>query len=545
MTIKRPSLSDLARFLHPWLMFTYPVLQLYGHNITELTTSVLNRPLLFLLSLNTAVWLILLLIPFTRRQSALLLSTSWFFLFTHGHLTTAIFPNDTPIFAEIIYLGLYLLAVTFLLRSRAVLQPLHTILTGMLLLLTFFPLAKTISYLIEDPVIEGASGQEESFPPELKAVLSEPVENIERPDIYFLVVDRYSSARSLRQYLHFSNTEFEDKLRSKGFYIAEESMANYPATFLSVASSLNARYLDDLRQYKNTSNKTYAYGLIRNAMVPRFLKQLGYRYIHVGNWFDATQTSRVADQVYRYDVLPILPSLELNEFELKLIQTTWAALPIRFLLAHQNKSSKMDRYSLAVTKAQNQITFLKHTPFERGPKFIFCHLLLTHPPYYFAADGSINSFSRSQKTNDPRIYLDSLQAANRQLLDIIETIDRHSSKPPVIIVQADEGPYSSLLRPDREWQHEKTRLRFRCEILSALRIPGIDQTHLKPALSPVNNFRLIFNTFFKTRLPILPDEVYFSPSLHDLYRFTKATRDMRNNALYFESHPMVDDWSAH
>ena len=51
---------------------------------------------------------------------------------------------------------------------------------------------------------------------------------------------------TLRDLYGYDNSPFLDFLRSKGFYVADKSVTNYPRTELSVASSLNMKYMNYL-----------------------------------------------------------------------------------------------------------------------------------------------------------------------------------------------------------------------------------------------------------------------------------------------------------
>ncbi|MDH7569954.1 MAG: hypothetical protein QHJ73_10250, partial [Armatimonadota bacterium] len=46
------------------------------------------------------------------------------------------------------------------------------------------------------------------------------------PDIYYLVLDRYASDATLREFFGFDNRPFLNALRARGFYVAEASNAN-------------------------------------------------------------------------------------------------------------------------------------------------------------------------------------------------------------------------------------------------------------------------------------------------------------------------------
>ena len=85
--------------------------------------------------------------------------------------------------------------------------------------------------------------------------------------------------------------------------------------------------------------------------------------------------------------------------------------------------------------------------------FTYAHFLVPHPPYAFARDGSaqteINRATRAEKD----LYIDQLVATNRLILQTIDGILNSSAIKPIIVLQADEGPYlmagDESLTPDR------------------------------------------------------------------------------------------------
>jgi len=66
-------------------------------------------------------------------------------------------------------------------------------------------------------------------------------------------------------------------------------------------------------------------------------------------------------------------------------------------------------------------------------------------------------------------------------------------------------------------------------ILSAYYLPGVDpeEAGLYPSITPVNQFRVLFNEYFGLDLPIVPDRNYIFPNQGNLYDFIDVTDRLR------------------
>ena len=100
-----------------------------------------------------------------------------------------------------------------------------------------------------------------------------------------------------------------------------------------------------------------------------------------------------------------------------------------------------------------------------------------------------------------------------RVLEAIDTIVANSETPPIIIIQGDHGPW---LQPKdkRFWN------------LTAINFPD-HQDKLYSTITPVNIFRLVFNTYFGGKYDILEDVSYFSPVPY-LYDFSKVSNSCNN-----------------
>src|SRR4029077_18658686 len=96
-----------------------------------------------------------------------------------------------------------------------------------------------------------------------------------------------------------------------------------------------------------------------------------------------------------------------------------------------------------------QFRMLQEIPDEPGPKFVFSHILLPHPPYVLDANGDYPPPADQKTRTDAEAFTQQLSFTNDQ---IHQVIDRLLSGPeetrPIVIVQADEGPYPPRYNAD-------------------------------------------------------------------------------------------------
>jgi hypothetical protein len=129
---------------------------------------------------------------------------------------------------------------------------------------------------------------------------------------------------------------------------------------------------------------------------------------------------------------------------------------------------------------------LEKIPDLPGKKFIYAHLYVTHQPYVFYPDGRFHPFLR-QNNN---AYRDQVVFADKRLLEVVKTILAKSKPAPIIIIQGDHSYFHSANR---------------VKILNAYYLPDGGDKNLYATVTPVNTFRIIFNTYFGENYQLLPD----------------------------------------
>lgn len=316
-------------------------------------------------------------------------------------------------------------------------------------------------------------------------------------DIYYIIVDGYGRADILQDYFGYDNRKFVDFLTSKGFYVAAESRANYMQTALSLSSAFGMDYLNFLgNDMKDSQNRGPLTVLFHDSPVRASLEEAGYQFITIASPYLLSQI-RNADQYLSCFSSPA------TEFEALLLSTTIAGVFIEDF----HLDFPLPNYETHRAFIRCDLQLLPEVAAMSGPKFVFVHILAPHPPFvfdgfgnpiqpdrpYFIADATGFNGTRAEYILG---YTGELTFLNTGLTEMLTGILENSVNPPLIIIQGDHGPGSmtSFISPD------ETCLRERFSILNAYYFPDQNYADLYPAITPVNSFRVIFNTYFRTDL---------------------------------------------
>lgn len=499
--------------IHPLLFAAYPVLFLFAANIREqVTIDIIFGPLAVVLATTVIALAVHWLLVRDPVRAGLLTSLAVVLFFSYGHAWNAL--------AEVVGLPRYLLAGWTVLAVLGIVLAARLSDAGARALtagLTVGGAALVIINLVPivDFALRPAAGTNAS-----PAVVEPGVDTpAHRPDIYYLVFDRYAAQSTLEQMYGFDNSPFLDALERRGFYVAERSHANYLKTTMSLIGTFEMDYLEiDALAEQATAPDDFAPILRRLGgpmEVTTALRAQGYQYVHLGTWYQPTATNSAADLVLRYGAL--------SEFSSVLYDST--LLPVlRGASAAGESSEFRESYR---RHALYQFDRLSRIESMAGPKLVFAHVSLPHPPYVFDAEGNPVTASEQRARSESRNYVEQLTYTNTRILDLLDRLlDAPAGAEPVILLQADEGPYPVVFERDQEafdW-HQATpdQLLQKFAILNAYHLPGADASQLYPSISPVNSFRVVFNAYFGTDLELLPDRSY-AWNAHDVYSLIDVT----------------------
>jgi hypothetical protein len=329
------------------------------------------------------------------------------------------------------------------------------------------------------------------------ASASEAASASRRPDIYYLIFDGYTRADILREYYAYDNSAFLDGLRARGFFVATEARSNYVHTRLSLASTLNMRYLDAeaRRVGPGATDWDAVVPLVRRPAAMERLRQLGYRYRNVGGYWHVTRSSPLADENVSF-----LPDYA-EEFVTVFLQTTAFDPMLRLVPAYR------DLFHPGLVHLK-QLHSIPRPKGRSGPLFTFAHVMCPHPPYVFDSKGLVRSAGSSLTNWRTKAYAEQVAFLNQEILKLIDAIDQASGQDAVVIMHGDHGA-RTLGNP---WRGSPEQILEQVAILNAYRLPPDAATLLYPSITPVNSFRVLFTGVFgDPGLSPLKDHSFFSP----------------------------------
>lgn len=501
--------------LHPLLAAAYPVLFLFAQNVAEqVTLQPLWMPLAASLLGASIALLVGRLVLGDWLRGALLATFALTLFFSFGHVWNLV---GEMLVARRWLIGAYvvvaLAGMAIIWRGGPWVRPVSR----------FLVVASAIGIVINAWSI-GAYTLRGIAATTVDAPAGVSVGEHGQPDIYFIVMDRYAGAETLRTQYDFDNTPFLDALHERGFTVAEDAWANYLKTALSLASTLGMEFLDGPAMSaaaEEGSEIVEAYDLLQGALpVPTTLQGLGYEWVHVGSYWEPTGTNPHADRV--------IGSSRGDQFASALLATTAVSL---FSPPVEPGERTTEGWGTSREFIIRQFAHLAEVARIPGPKFVFTHFLVPHPPYNFDTDGSEPTEEERTARTEEEEYVRQLQWTNGQLLDVLDVLlDVPADRQPVVILAADEGPFPPEFdtnEDDFRWlEAAPEQVERKYAILNAVRFPGVDPANVgvHDRSSPVNTFRYVMNAYFDADLPLLPDSVFLSPTYRQLYDFVEIQR---------------------
>ena len=497
--------------IHPLLFAAYFVLFLYAQNLGEVQLAEVLPVLLLALGGATLAMALTWLVLRDWRRAAIVASALVICFFAYGHLANALVAWRIPGWVQ--QLGWIAAIVGAALVAWRIRDRLQALTRGLDLIAGILVVLSLVSIVPHELDRATNAGNDPSPLPLVAGAPEGP-----KRDVWYLIFDRYSSDEQLKAAFGIDGT-LDSWLTDKGFYVAPDSQANYVKTSLSMASSLNLDYLDDIvaRMGPDSDDHGPVFAALQDHVLGRFLQSQGYRFIQVGSPYGPTNVNPYADEN------PRLGST--SDFAAAVYETSVVpAIGRRIGLV---RSTPLRERSYETARFQWET--LQGLVDDPGPKLVISHFLLPHPPYVFDRDGSFVS----EEDDDGDVaagYARQLAYTDAKIKELVERLQAlPEDRRPIVVLQADEGPYPERYNDDTvnfDWASAtEAELRMKYGILNAYFLPGQDPkaTGLHPGITPVNSFRLILGRYFGTDTPLLPDREFTSKGKFRPYDLTEVT----------------------
>jgi hypothetical protein len=488
---------------HPLLWGIFPVLALFANNVAEIKFTEAVRSLFVAACVAFMLLLILRFITHEWRRAAAISVLILLAFFSYGHLylfLEGISPAGLVVgrhrILVPIYLAVFGIATWWVAGRKGDLRVLTQALNVAAVTAVLLPVLQISLYSVR----EASTGiPDTSNDPQYL----HSSESRSPPDVYYIILDGYSRDDVLEHFYQYENSSFLNELTALGFYVARCSQSNYSQTQLSLASSLNLNYLSALEKgfTEDRTDRIGMPGLIKHTLVRRSLEQLGYTMVAFETGYYWTQVEDAGVYISPKSSVTSLLDISggLNSFEALLIRTSAGLVladgaTVLPGLTHLNLDHPHEIHRQRVLFTLDQLSKVAKMP---GPKFVFAHIVSPHKPFVFGPQGE----SVQQEKNPLVGYRDQVAYLNSRMVPLLQKIISDSALPPVIVVQGDHGGVDA---EDGDRQ----------AILNAYYLPDNGSQHLYESITPVNTFRLIFNTYFGGRYELLEDISYFSTYKH-------------------------------
>ncbi len=291
-----------------------------------------------------------------------------------------------------------------------------------------------------------------------------------KPDIYLILLDGYARQDALKQVFGLDETPFIAGLQSRGLSVSSRATTQYATTVQVLMAMFNMQLIQDIPRMQPVFNGTndevveaVVHQIVEQNPLFDTLYQQGYEIDGISSGF-ADVSLRTADHQYS--------SGTLNEVELGMLSRSVlgdlvdAVAPD--LISSQQRTRILRNLSTAGELAQDR---------PSHPRFVFVHVPSPHPPWVFNADGSPRQVTDIENlfSDDPAGtgltedelkagYAGAVQAIQDPVLATIDSIEKSSAVPPIIILFGDHGSWVGARPGD-------ARLRFLP--LLAAKVPGV------------------------------------------------------------------------
>ena len=327
-----------------------------------------------------------------------------------------------------------------------------------------------------------------------------PGASAEKPNVYHIILDEYTDNEILTKKFGYNNEKFLEFLNNNGFYMHDKLFSTFGSTVKELNVILNMEYPKKLGWVSED------YESLNNNKVMSIFSNQDYSVIETNSMMRWKNFSDV-DTKLCYDT---------NFINSEFLDQVLGKSIIRYFLEKYQQDTRRDTIRCTFN-VLNEITLKTD-----GPKYVFSHVYVPHPPFLFGPNGENvipdhREISGLQSWENPQGYVNQLIYATNEITVVIKNIVKNDPNA-IIIVQGDTG---TLTGTDISKKTMKEIYQAH-SILYAVRIPDVEDSDY---MIPVNTYRIIFNNYFNMNYDYLEYHSYLVHNDSNMEDITKKLYD--------------------
>ena len=327
-----------------------------------------------------------------------------------------------------------------------------------------------------------------------------PDASAEKPNVYHIILDEYTDNEILTKKFGYNNEKFLEFLNNNGFYMHDKLFSTFGSTVKELNVILNMEYPKKLGWVSED------YESLNNNKVMSIFSNQDYSVIETNSMMRWKNFSDV-DTKLCYDT---------NFINSEFLDQVLGKSIIRYFLEKYQQDTRRDTVRCTFD-VLNEITLKTD-----GPKYVFSHVYVPHPPFLFGPNGENvipdhREISGLQSWENPQGYVNQLIYATNETTVVIKNIVKNDPNA-IIIVQGDTG---TLTGADISKKTMKEIYQAH-SILYAVRIPDVEDSDY---MIPVNTYRIIFNNYFNMNYDYLEYHSYLVDNDGNMEDITKKLYD--------------------
>lgn len=319
----------------------------------------------------------------------------------------------------------------------------------------------------------------------------------QKPDVYLIIFDEYTSTRVLRENYSYDNSSFDDFFKDQGFNVLARSKGNYYWTVFCLPAMLNMSYLEAVdRKKMKYEDFMSATNLIKHSRVVELFRNQGYKFVNISP-FDFVGQKGIMPYAYEED--PVKAMYAHTFFRTVRKDLGWK------YIKPDTDTMAMSKFNCKVLEGIENISkTLKEVANTRSeqPRFVYGHIFMPHWPFSFDSTGRRRSVMEMAHDTSTQLqvsaYLNYLGYVNGRLKDLITAVKKGSQGKSVIIAMGDHG-----YRPESNEQAEP----FYFGNFNAVYLPDGMKNKYYDSISGVNQFRVLANSLFDLNMPMAVDSI--------------------------------------